>query len=300
MVGFGSVGHRHARLLADRGCQVSVVSSLPTDAFQRYATLEAAVIEAAADVVVIANRTSEHYPAVRQLAALHFRGKVLVEKPIFDRVQPLPEHDFAINAVGYNLRFHPVLVRLRQFLGAQDRLLTAHVYAGQYLPSWRPGTDYRQGYSALRSQGGGVIRDLSHELDYVRWLFGPWRRLTAAGGRVSDLDIDSDDAYSLLMETARCPIVSIHLNYLDRKPRREIIVNTMQHTMRADLSNSAFEVDGEREVFAVDRDQTYRAEHEALLTDDRTSLCDFDNALAVLHTVERAEQAATNKVWVVP
>ena len=38
-----------------------------------------------------------------------------------------------------------------------------------------------------------MLRDLSHELDYMTWLFGPCRRVAALGGRFGPLAIDSDE-----------------------------------------------------------------------------------------------------------
>ena len=43
---------------------------------------------------------------------------------------------------------------------------------GQYLPDWRPGTDYKSGVSAQKDLGGGALLELSHELDYLQWFFG--------------------------------------------------------------------------------------------------------------------------------
>ena len=37
------------------------------------------------------------------------------------------------------------------------RPLTLRAEVGQYLPDWRPGTDYRTGVSASRDQGGGAL-----------------------------------------------------------------------------------------------------------------------------------------------
>ena len=177
-------------------------------------------------------------------------------------------------------------------------MVTANIHVGSYLPDWRPNADYRQSYSAKRDQGGGVLRDLSHELDYALWLFGPWRRLTASGGRLGPLEIDSDDAYTLLMETQRCPLVSIHLNYLDRVPRREILVNTDQHTVRVDLINNTIAIDGVRESVTVARDDTYRAEHQAMMSGNAEGLCTLEEAMETLVTIEAAERVAASHVWI--
>ena len=33
-------------------------------------------------------------------------------------------------------------------------------------------SNYLKSYSASKSKGGGVLLDLSHEIDYINWLFG--------------------------------------------------------------------------------------------------------------------------------
>ena len=248
--------------------------------------------------MVVANRTSEHYGTLTLLAAQGFHGRVLIEKPLFDRPLPLPAHSFAMAAVAYNLRCHPLLRRLKGFLTGQASSVAAHIYVGQHLPQWRPNADYRQSYSASRQQGGGVLQDLSHELDYALWLFGSWRCLTALGGHFSSLEINSDDAFSLLMRTERCPLVSINLNYLDRTLRREILVHTNEHTVRVDPIGGVFEVDGVPNTITVEQDSTYRAQHQAMLEGDCNGLCSLAEAMETLITIEAAERAASAPSWI--
>ncbi len=298
VIGYGSIGQRHARLLADMGLQVAVMSRRAIEFAPRYSGLPTALADWRPAYVVVADRTGEHHQSLETLASQGFQGRVLIEKPLFDRVLPLPTHSFATAAVAYNLRCHPLLLRLHSFLAGQDCLIAAHLYVGQHLSQWRPNTDYCTSYSAHRQQGGGVLRDLSHELDYALWLFGPWRRLSALGGHFSSLEIDSDDAFSLLMMTERCPLVSIHLNYLDRTPRREILVHTDEHTVRVDLIGGVFELDGVQETITVEQDATYRAEHQAMLGGDREGLCSLAEAMETLMTIDAAERAASTHTWV--
>jgi predicted dehydrogenase len=252
VVGYGSIGARHARILCELGCETAVVSSRKVDHLLVYAGIADALAARAVAYVVVANPTDRHHDALAGLASLGYRGKVLVEKPLFERARELPAQPFAFAGVAYNLRFHPALQRLAALLAGQQ-VLSVQAYVGQYLPGWRPGTDYRKTYSASAERGGGALRDLSHELDYLQWLFGDWSAVTAAGGHLSPLQIDSDDVYTLLLKTRRCAVMSVQLNYLDRRTRRHVIVNTAEHTFEADLVQGIVTIDGSSETRATAR-----------------------------------------------
>ena len=297
VVGYGSIGARHVRLLRQLGCRTAIVSRRRIDLEPCHATLKDALQAERPDYVVLANETSEHLPALTTLAESGFDGTVLVEKPLFDRSRALPENRFAYGFVGYNLRFHPVLRALREALSDQ-RAISVQVYVGQYLPQWRPGSDYRTGYSAQAASGGGVLRDLSHEFDYIGWLFGPWQRIVATGGRLSPLEIDSDDCWGVLMALDGCPVLTLQLNYLDRAGRREIIVNTEDHTYRADIMGGYLDCDRATRQLGTSRDETFLAEHRAALAGDARTLCSLEDGMAVVDTVEAVERAARDGQWI--
>lgn len=294
VVGYGSIGRRHARLLAELGCDVAVVSRRPIQDFPRFADIAAAVRDGRPDYAVVANETAAHAAAVEALADAGFRGKLLIEKPLGGAIGP---HRFSLCAVAYNLRFHPALCRLADAL-KDDTIVSMQVYCGQYLPDWRPGTDYRQSYSADPSRGGGVLRDLSHELDYVLWLGGACRRVAAIGGRFGALEIATDDCWALLMELDRCRCATLQVNYLDRPGRRQIVANTADHTYVVDFAQAALIRDGEAQKFSVDRDDTYRAQHRAMLAGDASQLCSLAEGARVMDLIAAAERAASERAWV--
>jgi len=298
VIGYGSIGQRHIRVLTELGCKVAVVSRRPIEYSLCFPNVLEALINWHPNYVVIASRTREHYEDIQILIKNNFNGLVLVEKPLFERDIQIPENKFSRSAVAYNLRFHPLLQKLKGILASASRVVTVNIYVGSYLPDWRSHTDYRNSYSAHRQAGGGVLRDLSHELDYVLWLFGSWRRLTATGGKFSTLEIDSDDVYSILMETDRCPLVSINMNYLERVPRREIFVNTDNQTIHIDLCQNKMEIDENQEVLTLERDATYRAEHQAILDGKLATLCSLEEARETLLTIEASEQAAISHTWI--
>jgi predicted dehydrogenase len=298
VVGYGSAGQRHARLLQGLGCDTAVVSKRPLAHPQLFADLDGALSAWQPGYVVIAGRTAEHRPALQHLAEAGFDGSVLIEKPLFERHAPLPEHRFSHAAVAYNLRFHPLVRKLREALGAETAV-NALFIVGQYLPDWRPGTDYRESYSTRLAEGGGVLRDLSHEIDLALWLLGPWQSLTGLGGHFSELAGDSDDNYSLLLSTAHCPSVSVHMNYLDRTPRREIEVNTRRHTFRVDFIAGTFAIDGAVAAHAAGAmEGTYLAEHQAMLDGNAADLCSLEEGLEVMAAIDAAERASRDSLWV--
>jgi predicted dehydrogenase len=261
---------------------------------RHFADVATAVRDFQPDYAIIANETSAHSGIVEELAAAGFCGKLLIEKPLGGII---PQRDFALCAVAYNLRFHPALAELARVL-ADETILAMQVYCGQHLPDWRPSNDYRMSYSADVTRGGGVLRDLSHELDYVLWLGGAWRRITAIGGRFSQLDINSDDCWALLLELERCCCATIQINYLDRPGRRQILVNTTAHTFAVDFSQGVLIRDGETHRFSVDRDDTYCAQHKAILAGDTSQLCGLGQGEAVMKLIAASEKAARERVWV--
>jgi len=297
IIGFGSIGIKHARSLSDLGQDVAVVSRRAVDWPKVYGSIPQAITDWAPHYVVIASRTSEHWADINALIACRFAGTVLVEKPVFDRQLDFPENNFSAVFIGYNLRLHPLLIRMKDVL-SQATVFAVHAYVGSDLAQWRPQIDYRDSNSARRKEGGGVLRDLSHELDYLNWMFGKWRHLTASGGQVSALEIDSDDVFSILYETDCCPVITVQMNYLDNPPRREFLALTDAGTIRADLIGGTLDIAGKSEHFGAIIQDTYTKQHQAVIDGDTSNLCGIDDGLEIMQMIHAAEQASSQKIWV--
>jgi predicted dehydrogenase len=295
--GFGSIGQRHVSILRKMGLTVHVFSRRKLPEENNFQSLEYALKEVTPEYVVIANETSDHYSALK--TALSFEvPKILVEKPLFATVvTSLPEYSQSQVRVAYNLRFHPMWQRLYSDIKGQS-VLSVQLYVGQYLPDWRPQQDYRNSYSVSKAQGGGVLRDLSHELDYINWLFGPWRAISALGGHYSSLAGDSDDVFCLLLKMERCPVVSLQMNYLDRCGRREITINTDEHTYHLDLVKQEYKKDKEQNIlFSSERHETYRNQHNDMLNNHGKLCCSLLEGLDVMRMINATEKSASTEKW---
>lgn len=292
IVGYGSIGARHARILESLGCEIGVVSAREDVSYPTWKTLGEALAAFEPTHILVAAETSRHVALYREL--LSHPASLLIEKPLFSELEDVPARDDVY--VAYNLRFHPVLAEMKDRCG-EEPAFSAEITVGSYLPDWRPGTDYRQCYSADAERGGGVLRDLSHELDAALWLFGAWRRLTAHGGHFSDLEITSDDTFVILGAAERCRSLMVRLNYLDRWPRREYVANLAGRTLKGDVVAATLRENGDEEAFNVaDRDVTYRAMHEDWLG-PRHRLCTFAEGMETMRTIDRVLRASRSESW---
>jgi predicted dehydrogenase len=157
------------------------------------------VLTFAPDAVIVAGPSTTRTDVLNRLAGLDV--PVFIEKPLAHTLRdaasvlnilgPVVER----SQLGYNLRFSESLIAFRDFVrgGRFGRVLRFSAETAQYLPDWRPGRDYRDTVSARAGLGGGVLLELSHELDYLRWIFGEWDWVSAWTGRTSSLEIDVED-----------------------------------------------------------------------------------------------------------
>ena len=300
VIGAGSIGSRHARILRELNHEVVVVSNYinnQPDTIQ-YKSISDALKHDQFEYVVIASRTSQHKSDLDELCKSKFSGRVLIEKPIFAAKASVAKNSFEFVRVGYNLRFHPAVSWLKNELPKLGKISSANFYVGQYLPTWRDNNDYRASSSAKATSGGGVLRDLSHELDLAQYFFGDWTHLTACGGKFSELEIETDDTFSILMKTKTCSALSIQLNYLDRIKQRNITINGDNGTINVDLIAGTMQFNETTQTFKLEPDQTYLAEHTAMIAKDATTLCTFDEALAVVETIGAIEKASDKQKWV--
>ena len=290
VIGYGSIGKRHAEILntMDRNNCVYVLSSQTGLPYETIKDLEEIPI-LNPDYVVIASNTASHYEQLIFLEKDLRNKKILVEKPLFDSFHELEIKYNQVN-VGYNLRFHPMIQKIRNSISGR-RLWNIQVFCGSYLPDWRPERDYRETSSAKLESGGGVLLDMSHELDYIQWLVGPIEVTHAVSKKVSDLEIDSDDLLLLSGKTKEGTHLHISLNYFTRESQRQILIDGEDISIRADLETNTLSMvqKGEASDYSwpvLKRNETYLAQHRAILEDDRSFVCTYNEGLEVMRLVE--------------
>ena len=204
---------------------------------------------------------------------------------------------------GYNLRFLPSRQRFRDLLdeGAIGKVLSIRCEIGKYLPSWRPECDYRQGVSARHELGGGVLLEISHELDYLRWIFGEVEWVKATLSRQSSLEIDVEDTAHLTLGFVEKTdghqlIGTVNLDFIRHDTTRLCTAIGENGSLRWNgLTNevSLYETGAKewRELFSHphQRDDSYIAEWQNFIssvTENKTPLITGEDGLKVLQIIE--------------
>jgi predicted dehydrogenase len=301
VVGYGSIGNRHARVLQGLGFSVSVVSRRGKvgSGIASFRSVADAIAKVRPDYVVVATETATHAESLRALVDAGCKAPVLVEKPLFAEIPDRDESGKSNLHVGYQLRFHPAISYLREQVATSSNV-AAQFYVGQHVDGWRAGRTARESYSGYAAAGGGVLRDLSHEFDLALWLFGRCERVAALGGRFTEATADSDDAWGILARFERCPIVTFQLNYLDRISQRRINVLTARHTISIDLVASQVNADGKTSHMPCEDDAAFIAMHRAVLESNGHDACNFEGGMRVVEMVDAVERAARAGTWIVP
>jgi predicted dehydrogenase len=320
VVGLGSAGKRHVRVARGLLPNVRIVALRRSDSVapdepdvERCVVAVAEALAFKPQVAVVANPATHHFAITQALidAGVH----VLIEKPLAHESSGLAEllatarQRRVTVMTAYNLRFAPSLIHFREQVRSQvvGPVLSVRAEVGQHLPNWRPQTDYRRSVSARRDLGGGVLLELSHEIDYLRWIFGEveWVRATCA--RQSRLEIDVEDTAHLTLKIAPSPagravIAALNLDFIRHDTTRVCTAICEGGSLRWNGITGVVEIFSAggkewREVFRhpPQRDETYVAEWIHFMNCvDETSQPSIsgEEGLATLKIVEAARQAA--------
>lgn len=284
VAGLGSIGRRHLRLLraalpeADiRVLRLSGCDGVIEHADGCFSRLDEACAFAP-ELAVIASPAPFHIATATALADAG--SHLLVEKPVSDGTAGVAELIALCAArgqvfqVGYNLRFLETLQCFRAEVAA-GRIGTVQAVRceiGQYLPDWRPEADYRATVSAQKALGGGVLLELSHELDLLRWVFGEVDWLSAWIGRQSALEIDVEDSAMLQIGFSSGSVAQLGMDFLRHDTTRTCTALGAEGSLRWDaVAGRVDHFDSEAgrwtQVMQVppERDASYRAQIAALL-----------------------------------
>ena len=297
--GYGSIGRRHVNILSGivKKKNITILTNQKISNFRTINTLKA-LNEVNPYYIVICNPTSDHLNKIKFIEKNCKNKFVLVEKPLFskpDKINVKKNKYF----VGYNMRFNPIINFLKKKIKSK-KIWNVNIFCGSYLPNWRNNIDYRKSSSAKKHCGGGVLLDLSHELDYVQWLFGKIKIQYCKSKKLSNLNIKTDDFLSLTGKTEKVPSIQIILNYFTREPTRQILIDGKNISLQADLikKNVVYYNGNKKRIYNFknsDRNSEYKKQHLAILTNKYTDkLCTYKEGKQIVYLINQIKSKSKN------
>jgi len=253
IIGFGSIGQRHLRNLRDLvpGLDAIVLrrsSGEPVAGATVVRDLDAALRLDPA-LAVVATPSAVHVETLEVLIAAGVPS--YVEKPVVTTARDVERIRRVLAAkpderhlTGFNLRLLPSL-RMARNLVQEGRLGTiarSSFSAGQWLPDWRKSSDHRVSYSGHKSEGGGVIFDLSHELDAARYFLGEIALESCIAMHLPSLEVDAESAAVMVGRAASGGLVTVNVDYVARRPIRRYELVGDKATLVWDLGNRRLEI----------------------------------------------------------
>jgi predicted dehydrogenase len=314
IVGLGSIGKKHLETLENLKSRyvLEIFKFSPTSYKEPayFKELSHQIKTNKIEAIIICNPTILHLKTAN--LCLHMGLHVFVEKPLSHNYEPKQMNILSKLAakknlkvmVGYDMRFNPWIRKAKEMVGKGmvGDVWSLRIMAGQYLPDWRK-TDYRKVYSAKKKLGGGVLLDLSHEIDYLTWLMSKKiLRITARKAYTKRIHIETEDICSMIVEYADRSLAEIHLDYLNIPYRRSMEVCGEKGTIVWDGNLNSLLLYKKNhnkpqviKVKQIDQKKIFSGEMVHFIdciNNDKKPLNSLSNAIYVSKIIDRANKSA--------
>lgn len=311
--GLGSIGQRHLRnLMAEMKNDVQIIVYRETNhdfviadgkatevesladyyGFSQVSSLDKG-LEQDPDIVFITNPSSKHLDIAIPAAATG--AHLFIEKPLshssdgVSDLQKLVAQKGQAVMMGFQARFHPCYQTVRKIITENvfGKVISAHFEWGTYLPRHHLYEDYANSYAARDELGGGVTLGLIHELDIIQSYWGQPESLVAVGGKLSHLNMDTDDTVSVLMKYTGEKItgpVTLFLSYAQTKEHRYSRIQFENATIFCDMQDKWVR------VYDNNGNETETYNYPELLHNDLF----VDEIKELLHAINNSRQPLVN------
>lgn len=245
--GIGSIGFRHARLLAQRDdirlflcdpvrAHLEAAQALPhveqlTESFEE-------LLDSNLDGLVIAAPDHLHIPFAE--AAARRGTAVLIEKPVAENTkqgETLKQVISETNAkvlVGYPLRHNQIFLKAKELLddGSIGQPVSFHIMLGSYNTLVAAKNRFKP------TDRNKLFVDYSHEWDYLNWFLGPARRVAATSHQSGARErTQNPNVVNAVLELESGISGTAHLDYVQSPGQRALTVIGDRGTLSIDAVN---------------------------------------------------------------
>jgi len=177
-------------------------------------------------IAVICSAASMHINDAEHVAKKGFH--ILLEKPLtipgvkIKKLLKLCKDQKLKTLVGYNMRFTNRIKSVLNIIDSNNYgpIKEVEIYVETDFRKWRKNLNYKKTVSFNKNLGGGVINELSHEVDYLNLLFGK-PKTVIVNNKVTNAYNDIDTHINAIFEyTKKYPSIKMNLNMLSPQTLR--------------------------------------------------------------------------------
>lgn len=327
VIGSGSAGRRHSLCLRQLYPQSSITILKRSSSTQPLELLSGASIKIVSQrdeiehkeyaLVAIASPAPMHLDDATWIST--FSKRILIEKPITQTSWQAIELISALRntcadaVIGYHLRFSPTVTSFAHIVRStgREKLLGLKFHYGQHIRHWRPKIDPRTSVTTRKELGGGVLRELSHEIDAAGFIVGwpqkvLWAKLEFDGAPTDGI---VETSANFALDCSGC-VSEIHLDMTSDVPSRIWEAIFEDFKIEADLIHGYVTQiwrNGDHKIltrpYPNERDHAAKLLLNAAInpsTNPRTEPCTVDQASWTIKTIEAVELSAlTGEVIVI-
>ena len=258
--GLGSIGRRHFRIIKGYLPKVKIgiirsgkgeINKESLNSDEKFKNFEEA-ISWGAEAAIISSPATLHFEHSEELAKNNI--PLLIEKPLdsdyadLNRWEELrTKHDFLNVLIGYVLRHDPALIQIKKYLKSNKigDLINVQMINGSWLPSWRSNRNYKKTVSALKSLGGGILLEQSHDINLASSLFGELKVKNVILRNTRQLELDVEEIANMNFVDKNNVPINIHMDFCSRTLIREILIRGSEGFIKWDIAKGVLSLQKE-------------------------------------------------------
>tara|TARA_A100001011_G_scaffold396755_1_gene495498 strand:- start:1555 stop:2466 length:912 start_codon:yes stop_codon:yes gene_type:complete len=256
VVGFSSISQRHIKILKKENFDIYLISKHAKKS-KKYKKI---ILKKAKKIsfygILLCCPSNERLNYFNKLR--NNTKKFFFEKPISDKIGNfknlnIPKHLIKRIYVGYVLRHNIIVKKIYNYFKNKKngKFIGAQFIARSYLPHWRKHINYKKSVSAIKSKGGGVLLELSHELDLIKHIIGNFSVDYFNLFKSKGLDIDVEDRADLILKTKNKTPINIILDFNSRLVERRFVINFTNVNYEVDLEKDSLKIINKNKIYSM-------------------------------------------------
>jgi predicted dehydrogenase len=303
IIGSGSIAKKHIKFLNKNNIKPIIINIKTIDIAKK--KINDLIKNFNITTAIICSPASTHLKYINffKKKKIHF----LVEKPLLtDSQLKLINKNFfkkskLTELVGYQLRYNKTLINIKKLLKSKflGKLYNVKIVCNSFLPMWRK-KKIKNSISLSKKKGGGVLLELSHEIDYMLWLFGDPDHLKAFIDKIKIFNKEVEESANLFFYYKNFNI-QLEISFNSRFEKRSILIEGKNASISADLLKNIIHINktGSSKLFYKNNQQKIdmlfkQDEYFIKSIENRQNANNLQNALKVLNLIKLSRKSNLN------